>query len=268
MNKYIVAYDVETTGVSAISDKVIQLSAVKFDLNFNIIAEFDTYIMPIGVWHMSEGAFKVHGISESFLREHGKPMKDVAREFSEFIDGCDLLSYNGNKFDIKILTKDFREVGYSIDLDSRAFYDSYLLEAKLYSRTLSNIYKKYTGKTLDGAHNSLNDVKATVEVFKHQMKLFEQDVTVSSNPEQEVFKYVSGFDESKLLCVDGFIKRGSNPNEPEQLVFAQGKYKDVDIMEVCKKDQSYIKWVMEVSNVDPHTKNIIRNYYAKNRKNS
>jgi DNA polymerase III epsilon subunit-like protein len=259
MNKYIVAYDVETTGVSSISDKVIQLSAVKFDLNFNIIAEFDTYIMPIGVWHMSEGAFKVHGISESFLREHGKPMKDVAREFSDFIDGCDLLSYNGNKFDIKILTKDFREVGYSIDLDSRVFYDSYLLEAKLYSRTLSNIYKKYTGKTLDGAHNSLNDVKATVEVFKHQVECFKQETA------DDIFGYISEFDESKLLCVDGSIKRGSNPNEPEQLVFARGKWVDVDIMEVCKRDMGYMRWFMESSDTDVHTKNLIRNYYAKNR---
>ena len=257
----IVAYDVETTGISAMTDKVIQLSAVKFDNDFNIIDTFDTYISPIGVWHMSDGAFKVHGISEEFLRENGRPMKEVGIEFLQFITDCDLLSYNGNKFDIKILVKDLREVGYTIDLDNRSFFDAYLLEAKLKPRTLSNVYKNYTGKDLDGAHNALNDVIATVEVFKHQVKQFEEDITSDNS----VFEYISGFDESKLLCIDGFIKRGSNPNEPEQLVFAKGKYRDIDIMEVCKTDYSYIKWVMENTDIDSHTKNLIRNYYAKNR---
>jgi DNA polymerase-3 subunit epsilon len=256
---HIVAYDVETTGISTKNDKVIQLSAVKFDTDFNVVAEFDNYILPTGVWHMSEGAFNVHGISEEFLKENGRPLKDVGNEFLEFIDGCDLLSYNGNKFDIKILVKDLRLCGYTIDLEGRAFYDSYLLEAKLNPRNLSNVYKKYTGLELDGAHNALNDVKATVEVFKHQVECFKQETA------DDIFGYISEFDESKLLCVDGSIKRGSNPNEPEQLVFARGKWVDVDIMEVCKRDMGYMRWFMESADTDVHTKNLIRNYYAKNR---
>ena len=261
MNKYIVAYDVETTGISTSSDKVIQLSAVKFDKKFNIIDTFDTYILPTGVWHMSDGAFAVHGISEEFLKEHGKYIKDIAAEFIEFIQDCDLLSYNGNKFDIKMLVKDFREAGYLIDIENRKFFDSYLLEAKLNPRTLSTVYKHYTGVELEDAHNSLNDVKATIEVFKQQLNIF-YDLNDTDN---DVFDFVADFDESKLLCIDGSIKRGSNPNEPEQLVFARGKYKDIDIIEVCKKDIGYIKWFMESTDTDPHTKNLIRNYYAKNR---
>lgn len=257
--KNIVAYDVETTGISTQTDKVIQLSAVKFDTDFNIIDTFDHYILPTGVWHMSEGAFNVHGISEQFLRENGKFLKDIADEFLAFIDGCDLLSYNGNKFDIKMLVKDLRLEGYSIDLEGRSFYDSYLLEAKLNPRNLSHIYKKYTGKELDGAHNALNDVKATVEVFKHQVECFKQEEI------DDVFGYIRDFDESKLLCIDGSIKRGSNPNEPEQLVFARGKYKDIDIIDVCKRDMGYMKWFMESNDTDVHTKNLIRNYYSKNR---
>ena len=53
--------------------KLFNLSAVKFDTDFNVVAEFDNYILPTGVWHMSEGAFNVHGISEEFLKENGRP---------------------------------------------------------------------------------------------------------------------------------------------------------------------------------------------------
>ena len=259
--KNIVAYDVETTGISIQNDKIIQLSAVKFDKDFNIIDTFDHYILPTGEWHMSAGAFNVHGISEQFIMENGKFLKDIAQEFLDFIDGCDLLSYNGNKFDIRMLIKDLRQEGFAFDFTNKTFYDSYLLESKLFPRNLSALYKKYTGKELDGAHNSLNDVKATVEIFKHQVDLFKQTQTEMD----DVFGYISSFDESKLICVDGSIKRGSNPDSPEELVFARGKYKDIDIMEVCVRDFSYIKWFMESADTDPYTKNIIRNYYAKNR---
>jgi DNA polymerase-3 subunit epsilon len=257
MERNIVCYDVETTGLSTQNDYVIQLSAVKFDRNFNILGKFDEYIRPIGNWYMSDGAEEIHGISTRFLMENGRPMKEVGKEFLEFTKDCDILSYNGNKFDIKILTKDLRLEGYTFELDSRAFFDAYILESRLHPRTLSNVYFNYTGKQLDGAHNALNDVVATVEVFKHQTEMFKKDnITIDD---------ISNFDESRLICVDGFIKRYNNIGEQEQLFFAKGKYKDKDIIDVARLDPSYIKWVMEVADVDVHTKNVIRNYYAKNR---
>lgn len=257
MERNIVCYDVETTGLSSKEDYVIQLSAVKFNRNFDVLGQFNEYIRPIGAWHMSDGAEAVHGLSEQFIMKNGRPMKEVGKEFLEFTDGCDILSYNGNRFDIKMITKDLRLEGYTFDLDNRAFYDSYLLESKLNPRTLSVVYKNYTGKDLDGAHNAINDVLATIEVFKHQLPIFESNnVTLDD---------IAKFDESKLLCIDGFIKRGNNPNEPEQIVFAKGKYKDKDIIDVAQLDFKYLQWVMEVADVDVHTKNIIREYYGKNR---
>lgn len=258
MERNIVCYDVETTGLSTKEDYVIQLSAVKFNRNFEIIDKFDNYINPTGAWHMSDGAEMVHGLSTEFILSNGRPMSEVGKEFLEFTDGCDILSYNGNKFDIKMLSKDLRLAGYEFELSGRTFYDSYLLETKLNPRTLSGIYLKYTGNVLEGAHNSLNDVIATVEVFKHQLEMYERIGQTIEN--------VKNFDESKLLCVDGSIKRCSNPNTPEQLVFAYGKYKDMDIMQVCKIDEGYINWFMTKNDsVDSHTKKIIREYYSKNR---
>lgn len=253
----IVCYDVETTGLSTQTDKVIQLSAVKFNEDFEIIAQFDEYIRPIGEWHMSEGAEEVHGISTKFVMENGKLLKDVGAKFLEFIEGCDILSYNGNRFDIKILTLNLREVGLDLQIDGRVFFDSYLLESKLQSRKLGDVYRRYTGKDLEGAHNALNDVIATVEVFKYQLAEF--------GDRGYDMDQIMGFEEIKILSIDGMIKRSSNPNEPEEIVFARGKYKDVDFMDVIQRDPGYIKWFMENKDFDVHTKNVLREYYAKNR---
>jgi DNA polymerase-3 subunit epsilon len=253
----IVCYDVETTGLSTQTDKVIQLSAVKFNEDFEIIGQFDEYIRPIGEWFMSEGAEEVHGISTKFIMENGKLLKDVGAKFLEFIEDCDILSYNGNRFDIKILTLNLREVGLDLQIDGRVFFDSYLLETKLQSRKLGDVYKRYTGKDLEGAHNALNDVIATVEVFRHQVVEF-------GNAGYDMDQ-IMGFEEIKILSIDGMIKRSSNPNEPEEIVFAKGKYKDVDFMDVIQRDPGYIKWFMENKDFDIHTKNVLREYYAKNR---
>lgn len=254
MNKQnIVAFDVETTGLDSSKDYVIQLSAVKFDaVEFNVVDEFNHYVLPhASDWEIADGAFEKHGISKEYLETHGESLQVVGNQFIKFIDGCDMLSYNGNKFDIKMLSKDLHAFGYTIDLN-RVFYDSLLLEAKLFPRTLETIYKKYTGNDLDGAHNSLNDVYATIEVFKHQVKLFEsQDITLDD---------IMCFDESKIFCIDGMIKQ-----DGDKILFAKGKYKDVEFMEVANKDVGYVKWFMNNSDFSNHTKNTLRNYYIKNR---
>ena len=251
--KNIVAFDVETTGLDTSKDFVIQLSGVKFDKDFNILGEFNEYVLPPHRdWEIAEGAFEKHGLTKEFIKENGRYIYDVGVEFLNFIDNCDLLSYNGNRFDVKMLSKDLKLVDLQFDLN-RTFFDALALEAKLQPRTLDMIYKKYTGKDLENAHNALYDVKATIEIFKHQLNKFaEQDITLDE---------IMEFEESQIFDVDGMFKK-----EDDKIIFTKGKYRGVEFMEVCKNDAGYIKWYMNNPDFSNHTKNILRNYYITNRK--
>lgn len=245
--KNIVAFDVETTGLDTNKDYVIQLSGVKFDGDFNILGEFNEYVCPRADFDIAEGAYEKHGIAKDFLLSCGKWMEVVGKEFLEFIDGCDLLSYNGNRFDVKILSKDLKLAGLEFDLN-RTFFDSLALETKLHPRTLETIYKNYTGKDLDNAHNALYDVKATIEIFQHQVALYhEQGISIDD---------IMGFEESQIFDVDGMIKKVD-----DKIHFAKGKYRDTEFMEVTRKDPGYIRWFMENKDFSEHTKNILRTYY-------
>lgn len=247
MNRNIVAFDVETTGLDTSNDYVIQLSGVKFDIDFNIIAEMNKYVLPLKEFTIADGAFEKHGISKEYLVANGLPMKEVGEEFIEFIEGCDMLSYNGNRFDVKILSKDLKAVGLDLDLN-RTFYDALALEAKLQPRTLDATYKKYTGKDLENAHNALYDVKATIKIFKHQLNAFaEQDITLDE---------IMGFEESQIFDVDGMFKK-----EDDKIIFTKGKYRGIEFMQICKEDPGYIKWYMNNPDFSNHTKNILRAYY-------
>lgn len=251
MSKNIVAFDVETTGLSFTTDYIIQIAAVKFDTEFNIIDSMKYMVKPIKDFEIAEGAQEKHGITKEFVLENGTDLKIVAEEFLKFIDGCDMLSYNGKSFDVRMISKDFASVGLPFDIN-RVFYDSLLLESKLQPRTLEAVYKRYTGNDLIDAHDALADVLATIEVFKHQVQSFaNQDITLDD---------IMQMDESKIFCVDGMIKQ-----DGDNILFAKGKYKDVEFMEVARKDVGYIKWFMTNPEFDYHTKQTLRDYYAKNK---
>ena len=150
-----------------------------------------------------------------------------------------------------MLLKDLRGVGLNLDI-TKVFYDSFLLEAKLSPRTLDAVYKRYTGKDIENAHNALFDVYATIEVFKHQLQQFDsQNVTLDD---------IMNFDESRIFCVDNIITKVD-----DNIVFAVGKYKGREFMEVAKMDVGYIKWIMTNDDFDITTKQTLREYYAKNK---
>lgn len=248
----ICCYDVETSGLSTKDDFILQLSAVKFNPEtFEILGERNWYVNPMRKYEISEGAFAAHGITKEFIEENGRPMYEVAPEFLEFCKDCDFLSYNGNGFDIRIIYKDFQLEGIEFPMD-REFYDSYMMDVKMNPRTLGALYKRMTGKELEGAHNALNDVMATIEIFKKQMEGLD-------------YEDVKEWPENKILTPDGSI-RYRDINDPEgDIVFSIGKYKDKEFMSVYESDYNYIKWFLNNVATD-YTKAILRDYYKKNKK--
>jgi len=251
MNQFITAFDVETTGLSQKDDFIIQLSAIKFKkFTFEVVKELNYYIKPCIEYVISDGAFKAHGLTKEFIDEHGVSLKSIAPEFLEMLEDSDYLTFNGNRFDVNILYKDLQMVGYEFPMAEKIFYDSYGMEVRLAPRNLSTVYTKYTGKILENAHNSLSDVQATIEVFKAQFESVEDDI--------------DEWPENKLYSPEGSIRNIASSGESERIVFCTGKYKDVEFMEVCKKDPQYISWFKDKV-ASPYTWRLLSKYYKEHR---
>lgn len=251
--KHLIAYDVETTGLSTQNDFIIQLSCIKVNKDdFKEIDRRDWYIKPAHAYEIHPEAIKAHGLTKEFIEKNGKTIKEIAPDFLEFIKDCDFLTYNGNTFDIQFLYKDFNMFGYDLNLDGRKFYDAYAMECSIRPRTLSYVYHDYTGKLMEGAHNAIKDVEATIEVFKKQKELYNKE-----------WDELDEMIENNLLTPDGSIRRPSS--DSNQIVFVRGKYKDCEFMEVYKKDPSYVKWFTE-NVASKYTINVLREYYKKNYK--
>ena len=255
MKDYIVCWDVETTGLNSKEDSIIQLAAIKFHKNsFKVVDSKCWYIKPAHAYTISPQAQEVHGLTKEFIDANGVYFKDIAQEFFSMIEDADLLTYNGNSFDIKFLNEECKRWNLTLPIAGKKFYDAFSMECRFSPRNLSEVYKRYTGEEILDAHDALGDVRATIAVFNKQLET--HGLT---------YDEIDNYQENNLLTPDGTIRNAAAPGEETKIVFAVGKYKDSEFMEVSKKDPGYIKWYMENLAAD-YTKNILREYYAKNRK--
>ncbi len=226
MTDFVVCFDTETTGLDVQRDWIIQLSFVKFRAaDFEEVDHRDWYIRPSGAYTIAPSAEEVHHISREMLEQEGVSLRSVYPDMMAFVEGCDLLSYNGNGFDARILYYNLQREGLTFDFEHRTFYDAYIIEVGRTSRRLSDVYRRYYKHDFKGAHNSLADVRATIEVFKAQCK----KPRSADEIEREEFDFIS---------LDGFLAMREG-----KAVFAQGKYKGESIEQVLQIDPSYINWV-------------------------
>jgi len=95
-----IALDTETTGFDPASgDRIVEIGCVELVNHLPTGNIFHRYINPER--DMPEGAFKVHGLSEEFLKTHNVIAREID-EFLAFIGNAKLVIHNA-QFDMKFL---------------------------------------------------------------------------------------------------------------------------------------------------------------------
>lgn len=245
--KNIVVFDLETTGLDRKKDFIIQFAGIKIDTETNkVVEEKNLYIQPSGSYTISISAYLAHGIKPEFLAD--KPhFEDVAQEIIDFFKDSDVLTFNGNGFDIPFLKQELERCGYGKDLDFTKMncYDAFLEEKRRNGNTLGETYARYRGKTMEDAgltaHDALSDVKATYSVFVAQQR------NQPYGPEQ-------------MFGEDGVIKVMKFGND-EVPCFSMGKYARVSVQYVAEHFPDYIQWaISDTCNFSTATKVYLRQF--------
>ena len=241
----LVVPDIETTGLHKETDYIIQFSAIKVDrITGNIIDSINLYIKPTGTYNITIQAYMKHHIKPEFLED--KPtFSEVAQQIRDFMEGCDILTYNGNSFDLPFIKAEFARAGDEINFLGINCYDAFVEEKKRHSMKLVDTYQRYTGHAMeeDGLtpHDALSDVKATYKVFEAQQK---------EKP----------YGPEKRLTEDNVIVEGIFEGK-EQPLFNIGKYKDLPVSYISTIDQNYLKWcVSDKASFVDSTKNYISKF--------
>lgn len=237
----LVFFDLEATGINPASDRIVEISYLKITPNGQ--EESKTFRVNPGI-PIPKEASDIHGIMDEDVA-NCPSFKEVGKQIARDIEGCDIAGFNSNRFDVPLLVEEFLRNDIDVDLSKRKLVDVQVLFHKMEQRTLSAAYKFYCGKDLDGAHGAEVDTRATYEVLKAQLDRYPD----LKNDVQFLSEF-SSFNRN----VDFAGKFVYNDKGVE--VFNFGKYKDMPVEEVLKRDTGYYGWMMQ-GDFSLNTKNVL-----------
>jgi DNA polymerase III subunit epsilon len=268
LTRDLVFFDVETTGLNVIRDRILQIALVKYTTKSLEPVELTLLINP-GV-PISEESMSIHGITPKDLAN--KPtFAQVGKQLNDFIGNADLAGYNAARFDIPMLMEEFDRVGIEFDISKRRIIDVQRIFYKMEPRTLKAALRFYCHKELEDAHDALADVRATVDVFRGQLQHYEGKNLLDENaneiiePIKNDMQVLHDFT-NDLKMVDATQKLKYDMNG--KIVFNFGKYIGQPVIDVFLKDKQYYHWILE-KEFSAQVKNTVKNLmkeYEKNKK--
>lgn len=241
LNRPIIFFDIESTGLNIASDSIIELSFVK------VLPDGEQRVKTWRVkpWDYENNCQKainpsaqaVHGISAEDLADC-PTFFQITDEVVEWLSGSDLAGFNSSKFDLPMLAEEIERVrryqarDIDVDLHKKKMVDVQTIFHKMEPRNLKAAYRFYCDKELENAHAAEADTLATYEVLKGQLDKYpdlknDTDFLAAFSTQQRHVDYA------------GRLIYGEN-NEP---VVSFGKHKGKTAREVYFSEPSYFAWI-------------------------
>jgi DNA polymerase-3 subunit epsilon len=257
LTKPLIVFDLETTGLDLVKDRIIQISYIKVNLDGSEerVNQFVNPGCPI-----PPEVVTITGITNEQVKD-APLFKDIAKDLQTAFNGCDFAGFNSNHFDIPLLAEEFLRAGIDFDFSKCRLIDAQTIFHKMEKRNLAAAYKFYTGHKMEDdfqAHLADQDTEATYLVLQGQLDKYapgmqEEEDRVLHNDMDElaamskmndnvdfagriVWKDVTDAQGNALLGPDG------KPQQQE--VFNFGKYKGMSVAEVLRRDPGYFSWML------------------------
>ena len=258
LTKPLVIFDLETTGLDLVKDRIIQISYIKVypdgkEERGNELINPEKHIEPI--------ITQLTGISDEDVKD--KPtFKQLAQKLSDQFTGSDFAGFNSNNFDIPLLAEEFLRAGIDFDFSKCKLIDACSIFRKMERRNLASAYKFYCGRKMEEdfeAHRADQDTEATYRVLMGQLDKYAPGA--NEDPEKVL--------ENNMQALADFSKMNKNVDfagrivwsevkdadgntvtdekgEPKMIeVFNFGKYKGMPVVEVLKRDPGYYGWILQ-----------------------
>ena len=242
LERPILFFDIESTGLNIASDSIIELSFVKV-LPGDEVRVRTWRVRPWDYVNdtqrkINPSAQEVHKISDEELTGE-KKFCEIVDEVQDWLDGCDLAGFNSNKFDLPMLAEElervrkYRNRNIRIDLHKMKMVDVQNIYHQMEPRNLKAAYRFYCGKDLENAHAAEADTMATYEVLKAQLDKYPEQLKNDVN-------FLANFSErQKIVDYAGRLVY----NEKKEVVINFGKHRGKTAREVYESEPSYFSWV-------------------------
>ena len=257
LTRPLIVFDLETTGLDFIRDRIIQISYIKVSPDGREERE-NIFVNPEKP--IPHEVVELTGITDDDVKD-APTFKTIAPQLCEKFKGCDFAGYNSNHFDIPMLAEEFLRAGIDFDFSKVRLIDAQTIFHKMERRNLAAAYKFYCGRKMEDdftAHRADEDTEATYRVLMGELdkyapgvqeepdRVLENDMDYLAEFSKQndnvdfagriVWKPVIGADGKPVLDADG--------KEQKVEVFNFGKYKGRPVADVLRTDIGYYSWMM------------------------
>ena len=249
LTKPLVIFDLETTGLDLVKDRVIQISYIKVypdgrEDRGDELVNPEKHIDPI--------ITQLTGISDDDVKD--KPtFKQLAAKLNEVFLGSDIAGFNSNHFDVPLLAEEFLRAGVDFDFSRCRLIDVQTIFHKMERRNLAAAYKFYCGRKMEDdfeAHRADQDTEATYRVLQAELDHYtaEHQHSLGEDSPDRVLKNDMQFlaDFSKVNDNVDFAGRivWAEVNGVRTEVFNFGKHKGLPVAQVLRFDPGYFSWIL------------------------
>ena len=236
-------FDIESTGLNIASDCIAELSFVK--------------VFPGGETRIKTWRFKpwdyvnkcqypiapqasaVNGLKDEDLA--GEPrFADCVEEVISWLEDSDLAGFNSAKFDLPMLAEEIERVrtfegkDLEIDLHSKLMVDVQNIYHFMEPRNLKAAYRFYCGgEDFENAHTAEADTVATYEVLKGQLDMYQDKL------KNDVQSLAAIGGRPRTVDYAGRLYL----NDEGEAVVSFGKHKGKTAREVWNTEPSYFAWI-------------------------
>lgn len=179
LHEPLVFVDIETTGLSPTSGRVIEVAAIRVK-NGEVVQELNKLIDP-GT-ELSRFTTQLTGITDDDLRV-APVFEEIAEELHHILDGAVFVAHNVN-FDYSFLKQEFARIGRDFDplrlctvRLSRALYPEYK------SHKLANLIERH-GFSYAARHRAYDDAHILWQFLQHAETAFERDILLQAIAKQ------------------------------------------------------------------------------------
>ena len=253
----LIVFDLETTGLDLVRDRIIQISYIKV-LPGGKEQRENLLINPCKP--IPQEVTELTGISNDDVKD-APSFKDVVQQLSEKMKDCDFAGYNSNHFDIPMLAEEFLRAGIDFDFSKCRLIDAQTIFHKMERRNLAAAYKFYCGRKMEEdftAHRADEDTEATYRVLMGELDKYapgvqeepdrvlenDMDFLAEFSKQNDNVDFAGRIVWRPLLGADGKPLLDKDGKERRFEAFNFGKYKGRAVDEVLRVDPGYYSWMM------------------------
>ena len=257
LKKPLVVFDLETTGLDMVKDRIIQMSYIKV-MPDGSESRKNLYVNP-GM-PIPEEVVALTGISDEDVK-NAPTFKQLAANLQKEFEGCDFAGYNSNRFDVPMLAEEFLRAGIDFDFNKCRLIDAMSIFRKMERRNLAAAYKFYCGRKMEDdfeAHRADQDTEATYKVLMGQLDMYrpenqedperclanDMDVLAEFSKQNDNVDFAGRIVWADKKDAKGQTVLDANGKPVRVEVFNFGKHKGEEVAAVLRYDSGYFSWML------------------------